>query len=224
MKLLATLVLAFFVVLSSACSAQDEDLSKYINREHLGVTVAYFEQLTGPAMRVGFDSREYRIGECQFKAHVSNDSITAFSMATNDGCYFDMSSFLFPDEEYAFFRDASFGDVDGALGGISHYHADCLMSCGNAIDPSVYLHWYGPRVLDWIEVVVSAEIVTEEISAAASKVTDYLIEKHGEDWVMYQDFNCSPEDYYSVAQRAFNDVKVSEVKVGYYVYNPGCDY
>ena len=84
---------------------------------------------------------------------IERGSIRYLHLDLNPECTFDLNKFLdtkLPPPHYM-----TFGQFDEQeIGG--RFYADCLTSCGNAYDPSVYEYWQGPHVSQFLEVTLEA--------------------------------------------------------------------
>ncbi len=95
------------------------------------------------------------------------------------------------------------------------FKADCLMLCGNAADPWLYLESAGPRVSPGIR--ASAVMVSDATIDASFRIRDAIKAAKGEDYVIDTTFNCSA-DFDQMAVRELKTVRIDEIEVGYVPY------
>ena len=187
--------------------------SEIFSLDTIGTQVAYFEKLYGPAKKVFGEERLYPIDGCNVYVH-GVTSIQALSLEITDQCNFDLAPFVMSDKPVPA-NNLTFGRLDQETGQMGSFFADCLMMCGNAYDPSIYLIWEGPRANGFTNVQVTAPIVDNNIFVASRIWQDAMVVEQGEDWVVDTKFNCDHR-YDPVARRALANISVTTVKVGFF--------
>jgi len=197
-----------------------EKLSKVMQRETLGVNIAYLEGITGPAMYISDDGTErtYKVEDCDFQVKTlkkqNHESVAAIRFQITPECDVDIGEFIavMADDKFPALSELTFGNAfKESLFGIRFY-SDCLIDCVNA---PVYGYWIAPPVLNELIVVLEADQFSNEIIDATRKWRDYMIKDIGEEWVRQAKFNCDPYKYSSEASKFFSSVHPTAITIGY---------
>lgn len=208
-------------VLLSACTlAEAGTVAEVFNGEMLGTNQRYFESIAGIPRESFGDEHKFRIQGCNITATITEGTVNTLRLELTPQCQADLTQFV-GDYAPAPGQPLTFGAFEQASGGGLSYHADCLSGCGNSYDPSVYGHWEGPRVVDFMEVLLEAVQVEDAAIEAAAAWREQMIKTMGEDWVMDGKFNCDHQ-FTPVARQAFNNVQVTAVTVGQQLRVPSC--
>jgi hypothetical protein len=207
--------------LLGACSlAQAATVAEVFNGEMLGTSQRYFESVAGIPRESFGDEHTFRVQGCTITATVGGGNVYKLRMELTSQCKADLTQFV-GDYAPAPGQPLTFGAFEASSGGGLSYSADCLSGCGNASDPSAYALWEGPRVVEFIQVLLEAVQVSDQAITAASTWRDQMIQAKGEDWVMDGGFNCDNQ-FDPVASQAFKDVPVTAVTIGHELRSPSC--
>lgn len=228
--LLSTL-LAFPTLDNAAYAQSKAKLADVFHGEMLGVTLEYFESKVGPAKTRYDGEYSYVVDGCSMGVFADEGTIHALSLELTSECSADLSSFigeLAPAEEKKGLISGlwnkksplTFGSFQESAGFLQFY-SDCLTSCGNAYDPSVYALWEGPRSTGFVQVVLETPIVSDPIIDASNQWEVLMVKERGEDWVMENKFNCD-RSYDRPAQAIFSEIAPAKVTVGHYLRIPDC--
>lgn len=173
-------------IMSVDVALAEDKLSKIFVPDMLGADLAYLEQLTSVAKSTDSYSytKEYKVEGCSVEIGYGPDNtITSLGLTVSANCTFNLAPF-FGEQGNNPVNQLTFGQLD-----VSFYD-DCLYLCGNAIEPSVYEHWEGPRAYNFLEILVSSVEAKD-----ACEWADAMMKKEGEDWLMEGKFNCDPLTY-----------------------------
>lgn len=199
-------------LLSGQALASDK-VSELISYDMLGSDLRYFESIAGVA-RTSYEwNYVYKVDGCNIEVTAPQaHSINRIHIELSDTCQPDLSNALAsyaPNADKALtvgnFID-SFGDVN--------FYANCLIGCGNAYDPSVYVYWAGPRAFDFREVLLEVKQVSNEAIDAAQKWAEIMQNVEGEDWLFNSQYNCTTK-YNTQAKELLSPVKVTAITIGY---------
>ena len=102
----------------------------------------------------------------------------------------------------------------GIAGPGNLFHSGCIMSCGNAADPTVRFHWEGPHALDFLTIDLISIIAYRNSIEAATRWSNLMTAAEGQQYVMSARFNCDAK-YQQTGAQLFRDVEVYEIIVGY---------
>lgn len=208
---------------SSASSVKPVKLAQIFDQEMIGADVAYFEQVVGPARNTYDNTKIYKVDGCEVTATISGISVRALRVDLSPQCTFNLNKFLpnfsnrFPPPHVM-----TFGKFDSITEGTGRFYADCLTQCGNAADPVIFEHWYGSRADLFLEVVLEAVLASSPVLSAAHTWKTAMEKIEGENWVIDAKFNCTRK-YDAIAHRAFQDVTISAITIGYDVQVPRCE-
>lgn len=182
----------------------------------LGMNLAYVEKLAGPAMRSHMHQHTFRAEGCEFTLTTDayDKAVQDMEVQITPSCNLPLEpllgSFAGPAQRL---QDLNFGTLQHALGGM--FYADCLTLCGNAYDPSVYMHTEGPRALGFVEFQLSAQLVDDATLQAAHHWAQSMQAGDSEDYVIDTRFNCEPQKYNEVASKAFALVRPHRLRFGH---------
>lgn len=161
-------------------------LEQLFHPDMLDVDVAYFEQTAGIARKSDGDRREYRVEGCDVAVNLMGGQVRNMRLQLADSCHVDLNRFL---REYGIPKteQLTFGNFIEAAGTNFTWYADCLVACGNAYDPSVYLEWTAPRSNLFYTVVLEGRIL------GGTELVEKMKQDKGEVWVVDARFNCEEE-------------------------------
>lgn len=204
-------------------------MSRVFRPEMIGSTISGLEKLTGAAVRRSPDGTErtYTVTGCSVTAITSagpsEKTITALRVVLTQKCQVDIASLIGEGRgSQSENGTMTFGKFDKIVGG-AEFYADCLGSnCGNAFDPTVYLHWTGPRASDFLEIMAQVKLVENKPLDAATKWLMAMESRESPEWMMENNFNCHPEKYHSVALAAFKHVVPEAITIGRGLSIPQC--
>jgi len=190
-------------------------MAELFSLEVLGMNLAYVEKLAGPAMRSQMHYHEFKLEGCQFtlKTDDSDKAVVDMEVQITPTCNLPLEPLLgsFADNTPRL-NDLSFNALQETLGGA--YYADCLTMCGNAYDPSVYMHAEGPRALNFVEFQLRVKLDDDDSIQASNIWEAAMTAGESEDYVMEGRFNCDPYKYREVANQAFANVKPHSLRFG----------
>lgn len=211
----AVSILALIPALTLPSLTEAKLLDQIMQPETIGMNLAYLEKLAGPAERTYFNGNRFTIDNCNLTvtADPNSKSITAVEIEASPSCQVDLRSVLQLNTPVPLSR-LSFGQFESLLSPAS-YFADCLMSCGNAYDPNVYLHHEGPRAMNFMEFKIGAPIAEDAAIDAANRWQTAMGARESESWIMDGLFNCEPGRYHTVASQAFRNTRVQTFSFGH---------
>lgn len=148
----------------------------------LGADVSTLERVTGRAGQNAGAVRYYEVEGCAVQALVTDGKVEALAMETSPRCTFDVDAVVGGDAigtaNIIHFAEIFDNFQDGVL------TADCLMMCGNAVEPSLqYTFNVGRRAMTIETVMVTQPEATERWQKA-------MVDAKGQDWVVDASFNC----------------------------------
>lgn len=212
-RIISVLTLTTLLAMPSMASARLID--QVVQPETIGMNLAYLEKLAGPAERTYFNGNRFTIDNCNLTvtADPNSKSITAVEIEASPSCQVDLRKVLQLNTPVTLSR-LSFGQFESLLSPAT-YFADCLMSCGNAYDPNVYLHHEGPRATNFMEFRIGAPIAEDATIDAANRWQTAMSARESESWIMDGLFNCEPGRYHTVASQAFRNTRVQTFSFGH---------
>ena len=214
----STLLFSLPVLLAAVAlqGCANKKLDKVFNGNMLDTNLRYFESIAGIPHKTFGDTHLFVVDGCNVEATAPDGKVASLSLELSDTCHVDLSSFLgsFTPESS---KPLTFGDFSNLK-----FTADCLQSCGNAYEPSVYALWEGPHAANFINVKLEAVQSAGDASDAAQQWEELMQQERGEDYVIDTKFNCD-SDYDDVAAKLFEKVRVSKVTIGSVINMPGCD-
>ena len=184
-------------------------VSDVFNGSMLGVTQRYFESVAGIPRESFGNDKVFVVKNCRVTATIKNDKVSALNLVIANGCEADLRSFIGDDAP-----PAGQPITPGAFGSGLRYTASCLARCGNAVDPSAYALWQAPRSSGGMEVLLEIVLASGKASSAAHGWREHMNKSAGEDYVLQTQFNCETR-FDAFAAKAFQDVPVSAVTIGY---------
>ena len=198
-----------------------------VQTKTLGMTLQYFETLTGPAKYVDDDNRErtYEIEGCEIRIIISSGEqkrIDGLKVKMDPTCKARTAGFLHDEENNVLLSSLTIRQITESLQSHPTFSADCLLGCGNSYDPSVYASWTGAGFLDFLEVKADVLLVGEEPIEASYKWANSMAEAEGREWVEENQFNCHLEKYQNTASQLFYDIKPTAITFGKSGYKPDC--
>ncbi|MDZ4367603.1 MAG: hypothetical protein U0987_11350 [Afipia sp.] len=193
-------------------------LTQIFQRSMLGAQVAYLERLTGPARNVDGRARTYVVTGCEVMVTVEKGAVRSLGLPSlSPKCTVSLADFGF---DGPLPNKATFGMFD-ELGFKTRYTADCLRSCGNAYDPSVYATVSTPHSNGFLTFRVGAVQSSDQALDAANKWEQVMEAAEGEDWLVEARFNCT-DRYDAAAARALRDVRITSIEVGSFDVDESC--
>lgn len=198
-----------------------------VQTKTLGMSLQYFETLAGPAKYVAEDNRErtYEIEGCEIKTILSSGEqkrIEALNIKMSPTCNAKVAGFLPDETNKVLLSSLTIRQITDSLQSHPDFSANCLMSCGNAYDPSVYASWTAARFLDFLEVKADVLLVESEPIEASHKWAESMAKTEGEEWVIENQFNCNPNKYQNTAWQLFADIKPTSITFGKSGHKPDC--
>ncbi|WP_438851199.1 hypothetical protein [Brevundimonas nasdae] len=148
----------------------------------LGADASVLERVTGRAAQNAASVRYYEVEGCSVQALVTGGKVEALAMETSPRCTFNVDAVVGGDAigtaNIIHFAEIFDNFQDGVL------TADCLMMCGNAVEPSIqYTFNVGRRAMTIETVMVSQPDAAEQWQKA-------MVDAKGRDWVINASFNC----------------------------------
>jgi hypothetical protein len=218
----ATVLLAVMLGLTGAAAAQTTKLSRIFQYEMLNAQLAYLEYIAGPAQHVapsgaGMQAREYPVEGCRVTAYVKGAVVLAYSLELSPKCNFDLNDFL--GNDYPSTEGLTIGGfTNGSFGADLRVQSTCIDLCGNAADPTVDFTWEGPHAANFISVVLTIVLASDEALSATDRWEAVIRKSEHDDYIDKTKFNCDAK-YDSSAISTFKDVKVNKITIGYYQPN-----
>lgn len=201
--------------------AQAATVHEVFNGDMLGTSLRYFESVAGIPRMSHADTHTFRVQGCTINATVANQHISALRLELGPQCTPDLTTFI---GDYG--PGAGAPLTPGALGlssgGSLKFAADCLTLCGNAMDPSVYALWDGPRAAGFLQIRLEVMLVDGAALDAADSWERAMTAAAGEDYVLDTRFNCDTR-FDEMATTLFRNVPVTAVTIGHDLNMPGCD-
>lgn len=186
-------------------------VDQLFNTETIGMNLAYVEKLAGPAVRSELHRHLYRVDGCELtlRSDDADKAVQAVEVAITPSCQLSLEPVLggYAGEPALQLQALRFGNFGQMLGGGASFYADCLSMCGNAADPVVSLHMEGPRALQFMEFAIEAPLVEDLALDAASQWRSAMEQAESETYVVDTRFNCEPQRFQPVAEKAFAPVK-----------------
>jgi hypothetical protein len=220
----AAFLLTVMLALTSEAAAETSKLSRIFQFEMLNAQLAYLESITGPAMHVraisaGVQSRDYPVEGCRVTAYVKGGVVLAYSLGLSPRCNFSLNDFL--GNDYPSTEGLTIGGfANGAFGADLRAQSTCIYLCGNAADPTVDFTWEGPHAANFISIVLTVVLASDEAVSAAERWEAAMRKTEDTDYIEAVKFNCTPK-YDRDAITAFSGVQVNEITVGFYQPDAG---
>lgn len=208
---------------SSSQSTKKSQLTHLFNSEMIGVNYAYFESIAGVPRNSFGNTHTFEVASCQVDATVNNGQVSSLRLELSPQCNVDLGT-LFHNYDFP----ATSAITPSLLANASHrstldYLSDCLSSCGNAYDPSVYAHWSGSRADDFLEVLLEIKAVNDEAIAARRAWASYIYDRRDWDYVIETRFNCNLE-FNDFAHSVFQSLPVNAITIGHDLTEPITSY
>lgn len=198
-------------------------LTQLISWEAIGMNLAYVQQRAGPPMRSEDHQHHFKVQGCRLvlRSDEQDKAINSVQVARTPECDVDVGGLLGIPQRQPL-NALTFGAFEEAMGS-GQYLADCLRDCGNAYVPNVYLVALGSRSVQFKQVMLTAELATDQAIGSAGQWADTMVVKESEDWVMKdQGFNCQPQKYKDVAAQALRSLKPEFFTFGDELEFPKC--
>jgi len=210
-KAVFTILLAFTLVTTvQASAAPSAKIAKLFTPAMLRADISFIDYHFGPPVSTIGDERQYDIDGCEVVIS-GEKSVIFVELAVSPTCTFDLAPFVLTERPLQV-HELTFGRFEAEAGDSGTYQADCLLSCGNAYDPSVYLAYEGPRATDFIKVRLGVKLVDDSAIQAAEAWSDIMVKEQSEDWVIDLKFN-DDSRYDEIARKLFRNVKISTVRL-----------
>lgn len=204
-------------------SAERKVLQTLLSHEGLGMNLAYIEKHAGPAIRSDGHTHSLEIEHCQLELTTDEQNrsvqhirlaLTPQCTATSEGLWHSEQPVLLHTLTYQGLQDAY---SPGA------FSADCLRSCGNAVEPTVYFSAEGSRANNFLTLVLEASMGEGDTWEKAQPWIDTMAQQEGEDWIIDAGFNCEPYKYKDVAMAALASVRPGYLSFGESPLYPSCE-
>jgi hypothetical protein len=210
-KAILAMLLAFMPITTAQANATpSEKIAKLFTPAMLRADIAFIDRNFGPPVSIFGDERQYDVDGCDVVISAEK-SVISMELAVSPTCTFDLAPFVLAERPLPV-HELTFGGFEAEAGDSGEYKADCLLSCGNAYDPSVYLDYEGPRATDFIKVRLGVKLVDDPAIQAAQAWSDIMVKEQGEAWVMDLKFN-DDSRYDEIARKLFRNVKISTVRL-----------
>ena len=196
---------------------------KLASREAIGLNLEYVVRVSGPAMRITGNQQLFDLQGCKFTLTTdeAKQSILGVQLELSKKCPVDVGPVINADKPILA-GDLTFGAADKYFRP-GDYLSDCLSSCGNAYDPSIYWAAEGSHADGFGKVVLSVPITGDAVVDAAARWRDAMLKSETEDWVVIETgFNCAPQKYREVAAREFSGMRPAFLSFGHSVEAPTC--
>ncbi|MBR5705866.1 MAG: hypothetical protein IKX21_07855 [Deltaproteobacteria bacterium] len=194
-----------FVMPSHAGTA--EKLDQIFQEDILGADAAYIQSIAGVPLKTesheGETWQTYKIGKCKVEVTTDGHKVLSLSMMKlSPECTFDMvnMNINFPSIKA---HEVTFGSFHG------RYGSDCLMGCGNSVESTVTLEYYGCYAEDNINVTLSRGQNSDDFLNAVEKWREHILKHENEEYVMEGKYNDGK--YNEVAQKYFKDFKIDRI-------------
>lgn len=201
-------------------AATSSKMSQIFDYEMLNSDVAYFEKIAGVAKNTTENKKTYKVEGCEIEADVSDGKISSLKLNVSKKCTFDLNKFVsktsLPANTLTF----------GKMGKGGRFYSDCLSMCGNSADPVVYEYISGSHAEQYVDVMLEVAQVDDLSINAANKWQSVMEKAEGHDWIIETKFNCpnkNEDKYNEAAHKAFKDVKISAITIGYGIENLGSE-
>ena len=193
-------------------------LQGLFRRDMLDAQVVYLEHMIGPPRNVSGGERTYIVDGCEVTVSVSGSAIASIGLPhLSPACTVSLSDFGF-DGPTAY--KLTFGTLD-SIALTTAFTADCIDSCGNAYDPSVYATVDTPHSDDYLTFKPGVELVSDAAIDASTKWSNAMRGAEGEDYVVQTKFNCDRK-YDDLAHQFFKNVPISSIEVGRIAHPKSC--
>ncbi len=215
------------VLLALPVRAAPSKLEQIFDPDMLVADRAYLEQVTGVAWRREEDTKTYKVDGCLVTATYDKNSVRSLRLELSPKCTFDFNKFLLkvnpynPYPKFPALYQTTFGQLESLSLMDKQFMTDCLYSCGNIADPSVYEYLAFPHVNNFLEVMPEVMLVGDPAIDASIKWEKAMVKAKGEDWVLQTKFNCQLTKYDTVAHNAFKKVRITAITVGHNIKTPG---
>lgn len=195
---------------AAPAAAAPRVVDQLFTAEVIGMNLAYADKLAGPAVRSEDRRHLYRADGCELtlRTDEADKAVQAVEVTITPSCQLSLEPLFnsFAGEPPLQLQALNFGNFGKLLGGAS-YHADCLSMCGNAADPVVSLYMESPRALHLLEFAIQAPLVNGPALDAAETWRSAMEQAESETYVVDTRFNCEPQRFQPVAEKAFAPVK-----------------
>mgnify|MGYP003375840932 CR=1 FL=1 len=199
------------------------EIADIFAREMIDADLAYFERLAGPAWKTRGDAKTYKVAGCEVTATISKDAVRSLRLELSERCTFSLAGFFMGRPgELPPAHELTFGAFDEATGASGRYYADCLVDCGNAFDPTVYEHWQGPRLDDFLAVLLETVPSATHGLDASRTWAAAMARNEDQDWIFNTRFNCTNK-YDGTARLAFRDIRITAITIGRNIAVPPCE-
>ena len=189
-------------------------LETLISHEGINMNLGYIEKQAGPAIRSDDNKHDFEIENCklQLTTDSNNRSVKHIRLELTPECKVTGERLFNVNESFLLntITFASFADIYAS----GTFSVDCLRSCGNAYDPSIYYTAMGSHADNYLTIVLEQPLVTEASIAAANLWADAMEKAEGEDWLYDARFKCEPNKYNDVAMNAMGNIRPQYLSFG----------
>ena len=175
-----------------ALSAERKVLETLLSHEGLGMNLAYIEKHAGPAIRSFGHTHSFEIDHCQLELTTDeqNRSVQHIRLALTPQCTVTSAGLLQSDPP-VLLNTLTFPSLQEHFSP-GAFSADCLRSCGNAVEPTLYFTAEGSRADNFLTLVLEASMGEGDTWEKAQPWIDTMEQQEGEDWIIDASFNCEP--------------------------------
>lgn len=215
------LLISSVVLLSSTVEANT--VNTLFAKDMLGVNYDYFKAIAQIPARKSFgDTHIFRIEGCNIEVDLEGDVISELALEITPSCQPDMEEIA---GSYAPAKTPfTFGDMLESTDAAWSYGADCLASCGNAFDPSMYAIWKGPRAANNINIKLEFVMDEDIVIEASNHWIKAIKSELGEEAVFDGSYNCSPTIATDqAAAKALSTLYPDFIRIGYWLAEEECD-
>jgi hypothetical protein len=196
---------------SEASGSNQGILEQIFQREMLDAQVPYLERITGPARNIDGDVRTYIVNGCEVRVTAKKGAISALALPQlSKSCTVSLKPFGLDGPSADQLTFAAFDQI--SIG--TTFTADCISSCGNAFDPSVYELVETPHSNDFLDLRPGVVLDDNRAIDASENWADGMKKLEGEDFVTQARFNCDHR-YSAMANNLFKTVRITSIEVGH---------
>ena len=196
--LLATIALSLTAIATPQAQSgteQQETLNSLLKQSSMGQSFDYINSWLGQPKKLNDYNNDslYQVGTCSVEVRFDdNNKSNLIGIKLKEGCWPDFAEYRSAASLPIAPRPLPVNQIPF---GLPYYAADCLQSCGNSYDPSVYAIYSEREVRMKLGYpTLYAQWVRNGENNLAENLTDYwkllLIEKNSEDYVLDNEFNC----------------------------------
>jgi hypothetical protein len=186
-------------------------LQNVFRREMLNAQISYLEHMIGPARNVDGAVRTYIVDGCKVTVGTSGSAIATLGLPSlSPNCTVSLADFGIDGPTAYKMTFANFEDMSIE----TTFSADCLSSCGNAYDPSVYALVQTPHADDYLTFRPGVVLVDDNAVDVSEKWAGAMRKAEGEDYVVRTRFNCDRK-FDELAASLFRNVHITSIVVSH---------